>query len=156
MTTFTAHRTATSGWIVACHVAGYGNTKIASFGHDQYRAEALAMDLNSTLASHLGHAAAMAGSDHDLAPARAFRRSDAAQAFIESANDRETAREIMEAIIAFSASLEEAETIWADGIGNWDAQSKLYFVNAVTGDGRRDPEDFCWGASGSDWAKEDL
>lgn len=151
MTTFTAHRTATSGWIVACHVAGYGNTKIASFGHDQDRAEALAMDLNSTLASHLGPAEAPVSD-----PARAFRRSDAAQAFIESANDRETAREIMEAIIAFSASLEEAETIWADGIGNWDAQSKLYFVNAVTGDGRRDPEDFCWGASGSDWAKEDL
>ena len=55
MTTFTAHRSSVSGWIVVCHVAGYGNTKIASFGHDQDRAEALAMDLNSTVASHLQH-----------------------------------------------------------------------------------------------------
>ncbi len=75
------------------------------------------------------------------------------QAFLASADSRETSIEIMRAIAAFSRNANDAEIIWQDGIGNWDASSAKAFVNAVTGNGAYDPTDFHWGAAGGNWVK---
>jgi hypothetical protein len=52
---FTVYRSSVSGWTVT---TGDASRKVASFGQDEDRARALAMDLNATLESHLGHHAA--------------------------------------------------------------------------------------------------
>jgi hypothetical protein len=44
--------------------------------------------------------------------------------------------------------------MWHEGLCDWDDASAFVFVNVVTADGRDDPRDFCWGASGSDWMRE--
>ncbi len=55
---FTVYRSSIGGWTTAVVIQGAGTHKVASFGQDEDRARALAMDLNATLESHLGHHAA--------------------------------------------------------------------------------------------------
>lgn len=79
-----------------------------------------------------------------------FIDSDGGEAFLASAASRETSPEIMEAIAFFATNLDEAETLWSgDGFGVICHLTDLW--ERVTGNGRRDPEEFCWGASGSHW-----
>jgi len=82
-----------------------------------------------------------------------WKHTDQAQNFVNTADSRETSREIMQAIADFASSLEEAEEIWENGISDWDDLAKRNFVATVTGEGRRgEPSDFCWGVQGLRWA----
>ena len=84
-----------------------------------------------------------------------FSHTAAAEAFIATADNRETSVEIMRAIAAFAADEQEAEQIWQDGLTNWDDTSKFHFVATVTGDCQwGEPSDYCWGAAGSNWAAD--
>jgi len=78
--------------------------------------------------------------------------SDEAQAFIESANSRETSIEIMKALAFFARNASEAESLWnGDGFGKIAYLSDI--VEHVTKNGLIDAADFCWGASGTNWAQ---
>lgn len=77
----------------------------------------------------------------------AFQNTDAAQAFIATANSRETSETVMKAIVAFADTAEEAETIWEDGLNSWDDQSAKAFIDIATRDGTIDLSDLVWGAS---------
>ncbi len=75
--------------------------------------------------------------------------SDAAQ-FVASAASRETSPEIMEAIVFFARDLAEAERLWnGDGFGSICHPSDMW--ERVTKNGKLDPTDFVWGASGARW-----
>jgi hypothetical protein len=75
--------------------------------------------------------------------------TDAAE-FISTADSRETSREIMEAIAFFACNREEAERLWkGDGFGQICNPSDLW--EHVTGNGRREADEFYWGAAGSKW-----
>lgn len=76
--------------------------------------------------------------------------TDEAAEFISTANSRETSREIMEAIASLARDLDEAEALWdGDGFGRIANPSDIW--ERVTGNGRRDASDYCWGAAGTDW-----
>jgi hypothetical protein len=82
-----------------------------------------------------------------------FRETQEGTDFIASADSRETSREIMEAIAFFARNLAEAEALWnGDGFGVVCHPSDLW--EHVTGNGRREASEFCWGASGSRWWDE--
>jgi hypothetical protein len=79
-----------------------------------------------------------------------WNTTDEAATFIASGDSRETSPEIMRAIAFFATSLEEAEATWADGeMAGVCHMSDIW--EHVTGNGRREATDFCWGASGSHW-----
>jgi len=69
--------------------------------------------------------------------------------FIESANSRETSKEIMEAINWMATGNEaEAVRIWEDPT---EAEA-LAIWERVTKNGLLQADEFCWGAAGSSWA----
>lgn len=70
-------------------------------------------------------------------------------AFIESAESRETSRELMEAMLYVAGGNERrADKLWQEpGPGEL-----LAIWERVTKNGLIPSADFCWGASGSDWA----
>ena len=78
-----------------------------------------------------------------------WNETDEGTAFIASAASRETSKEIMEAIAFFARTAKEAEALWENGYGA--AATSLDFWEHVTGNGLRDPSEFVWGASGSQW-----
>jgi hypothetical protein len=79
-----------------------------------------------------------------------FSETAEAAAFIASADSRETSPKIMQAIVFFARDLVEAEALWnGDGFGHICHPSDLW--EHVTGNGRIDPSEFCWGAAGHDW-----
>lgn len=84
-----------------------------------------------------------------------FFFSEEAEAFIASAASRETSVQIMEAIVWFSRSLDEAESLWSgDGIGKIARIPDI--IDLVTNNGLRgEPSDYVWGAAGSNWADVD-
>lgn len=71
--------------------------------------------------------------------------------FIETADSRETSTEIMEAILYVAGGNEtEAVRVWeapteAEMIAIWERATKNGLV---------DDTEFCWGASGPDWASD--
>lgn len=69
--------------------------------------------------------------------------------WIESAEARETSREIMAAIWTVAQSdADEAERIWDDPT----EAERVAICEISTNNGLRcAPEDFCWGACGSSW-----
>lgn len=83
-----------------------------------------------------------------------FRHTDEAQDFINSADSRETSREIMEAIIAFSNDLADAEYIWEEGLVNFNENARFHFINTATRDGRLETADLYWGAAGNKWTED--
>lgn len=72
-----------------------------------------------------------------------------ADAFIATADSRETSVEIMRAIAQIARSAEEAENIWAFA----DDCELIAILEIVTGNRRGDASDFCWGAAGFRWAE---
>lgn len=66
-----------------------------------------------------------------------------ARAFIASADSRETSGSVMRAIVHFSASLEEAERIWDEGIGDWTPDYAQTFLEIATAS--TPFEDLVWG-----------
>ena len=73
-----------------------------------------------------------------------FRDTAAAAAFIETADSRETSREIMKAIAFFARNEAEAVALWeGDGIGSIASVADLW--EHATGNGRLDAEDLTWG-----------
>lgn len=76
-----------------------------------------------------------------------FLDTAAADAFIASADSRETSREVMEAIASLARSMEEAEALWADGYApGLPADRALVAVTEIaTGNGRLDAADLFWG-----------
>lgn len=70
--------------------------------------------------------------------------------FIATGGSRETSPEIMKAIAFFARNKEEAEALWnGEGFGRICHPTDLW--EHVTGNGLRNPEEFCWGASGFLW-----
>jgi hypothetical protein len=70
--------------------------------------------------------------------------------FIESAHNRETSQEIMDAILFVAGNDEERASII------WGAPSEaelLAIWERVTKNGLIDAEEFCWGCDGSQWAR---
>lgn len=71
--------------------------------------------------------------------------------FLRSGASRETSQEIIDAIwIVAGEKEQEAERVWedpteAEAIAIWER---------VTGNGRRDASEFCWGKAASRWADE--
>ena len=79
-----------------------------------------------------------------------FKDTDVGFAFIATADSRETSREIMEAIAFFARDEAEAVALWeGDGFGTVCDPSDIW--EHVTGNGRRDADEFCWGAAGHNW-----
>jgi len=74
-----------------------------------------------------------------------FANTDAAQAFIDSADSRNTDSGIMKAIVSASNNIADAETIWEDGLGNFDNASLVAFIEIATGNGREASDDIYWG-----------
>ena len=68
--------------------------------------------------------------------------------FIETADSRETSREIMEAIRAVAGSETAAVRVWEAP----SYEEALAVWERVTNNGNTDSTDFCWGAAGSAWA----
>ncbi len=74
----------------------------------------------------------------------AFRDTDAAAAFVASADSRETSRKVMEAIAFFARNEAEAEAVWqGDGLGQVCHLSDVW--EHATGNGRDDDNDLFWG-----------
>ena len=80
-----------------------------------------------------------------------WRDTPEADAFVASADSRETSPEILRAIAWFADSLDEANACWEDPDRSGVA-TVLDIWERVTGNGRRPAEDYCWGAAGSRWA----
>ena len=79
-----------------------------------------------------------------------WKDSSEATAWIATADSRETSREIMQAIAFFARNQDEANRLWSgDGFGEICHASDLW--EHVTGNGRRDASEFCWGAAGHKW-----
>jgi hypothetical protein len=69
--------------------------------------------------------------------------------FIESANSRETSKEIMEEILWLAAGNEdEAVRIWEEPT----EPEMIAIRERVTQNGLIDSEEFCWGYEGTKWA----
>jgi len=72
------------------------------------------------------------------------------KSFIETAASRETSEELMEAIFRVAGRDEgRAVKIWEDG--PTDAELTA-IIEIVTGNGRTETTDYCWGSAGSGWA----
>ena len=78
-----------------------------------------------------------------------MRLSDA-EAFLFSGASRETSREIMEAIVYFSATEADAVTLWENGLG-YVGPTPEVFWGFVTDSGTRPSTDFMWGTLGRAW-----
>lgn len=79
-----------------------------------------------------------------------FRDTDAGQTFVSSGDSRETSAEIMEAIAFFARDQTEAEALWnGDGFGVICHTTDLW--ERVTGNGLREPTEYCWGTAGRNW-----
>ena len=85
-----------------------------------------------------------------------FSNSEAGEAFIATSAARETSPQIMEAIASMSATREDAEYTWDNGIGGWDRESAHAFVCRATRDGTISTDDLVWGAAGTDWVPAGL
>lgn len=82
-----------------------------------------------------------------------FSQTKEAETFVASGPSRETSPEIMEAIVFFARSEAEAEALWeGDGFGRVCHPTDLW--EHVTNNGLRDPEEFVWGVTGSNWWEE--
>lgn len=68
--------------------------------------------------------------------------------FIDTADSRNTSREIMEAIRAIAGGDTAAILMWNEPTH----EQTLAVWERVTNNGQRDSTDYCWGASGSAWA----
>lgn len=69
--------------------------------------------------------------------------------FLQTAASRETSTEIMEAILYVAGNNEtQAERIWTEPTFD----ELLAICERVTKNGLIPSSEFCWGASGSDWA----
>lgn len=70
--------------------------------------------------------------------------------FVETAASRETSSELMEAILRVAGNDEvRATKIWEDG----PTDAELFaIIEIVTGNGRTETTDYCWGAAGTSWA----
>ena len=79
-----------------------------------------------------------------------FCETDEGRAFINSADDRETSPEIMEAIAFFAKNTREAEALW-NGEGLGEIATLMDIWERVTGNGFRESGDYVWGGAGSDW-----
>lgn len=74
---------------------------------------------------------------------------DAAQAFLATADSRETSEELMEAIFKVSGENSIAAVeLWENGP---DESELIAIIEMVTKNGTCDTADFCWGAAGSNW-----
>lgn len=72
--------------------------------------------------------------------------------FIESAESRETSRELMEAILKVAGRDEEkAKQIWEDGP---DSGELVCIIEIVTKNGIYETTDFYWGEAGHNWESE--
>ena len=69
--------------------------------------------------------------------------------FIDTADSRDTSREIMAAILAVAGSDTAAARVWE----NPTYEESLAVWERVTNNGNTDSTDFFWGAAGSAWAK---
>lgn len=70
--------------------------------------------------------------------------------WMATGDSRETSPQIMEAIAFFARNKQEAETLWnGDGLSEICNPTDLW--ERVTGNGRREASDFCWGSAGHDW-----
>ena len=73
-----------------------------------------------------------------------FNETDAAAAFIATANSRETSKEVMEAIAFFARDEAEAVALWeGSGIGVVANLSDVW--ERATDNGRDDDEELMWG-----------
>ena len=79
-----------------------------------------------------------------------FRDTPEYDAFIASADSRNTSPEIMKAIGFFSRDLAEAEALWENGYS--PAATLLDIWEHVTGNGLRDASEYYWGAAENHWA----
>lgn len=72
-------------------------------------------------------------------------------AFIKSADSRETSTELMQVIFSVAGKNEiEAERVWED-----PTETELLSIwEIVTNNGRIDSHEFCWGTSGDAWARD--
>lgn len=70
-------------------------------------------------------------------------------AFIESADSRETSVELMEAIAKVARDEADAERIWEDGPTSTEL---CHIVEIVTKNGALETTDFVWGAAREGWA----
>ena len=70
--------------------------------------------------------------------------------FIASGDSRETSAEIMRAIAFFARNQAEAEALW-NGAGFGTVCHTTDLWEHVTKNGHYSPDEFCWGASGSQW-----
>lgn len=68
--------------------------------------------------------------------------------FANSADSRETSQEIIDAIVRLSQNEKEAIRIWESPT----YEESLAIWERVTDNGLRDSNEYCWGASGSNWA----
>lgn len=72
--------------------------------------------------------------------------------FIESATARETSPELMAAILRVAGKNEaKADDIWENGP---DDGQLTAIVEIVTGNGRTETTDYCWGAMGASWESQ--
>ncbi len=79
-----------------------------------------------------------------------YRDTQEAADFIATGDSRETSPEIMQAIAFFARNTQEAEMLWnGDGFGVICHPSDLW--ENVTGNGQRQPDEFCWGTAGTQW-----
>jgi len=78
-----------------------------------------------------------------------FCNTPEGEAFVGTADSRETSVEIMRAIAFFARDLTEAEVIWADGFGAACSPTDIW--EHVTRNGLNDSAEYCWGAAGSNW-----
>jgi len=79
------------------------------------------------------------------------KADEPAEAFADSADSRETSKEIIDAILAVAGNSD------AEAVRVWEAPTEaeaLAVWERVTKNGLRDSADYCWGASGSDWAAQ--
>lgn len=73
-----------------------------------------------------------------------FRDTASADAFIATADSRETSSEVMEAIVFFARNEEEAVALWeGDGIGS--VANLVDVWENATGNGRISDETLYWG-----------
>lgn len=80
----------------------------------------------------------------------AFRDTEEGKAFLASADSLNTDVEILEAIAFFARNLDEAQQLWrGDGYGVICHATDIW--EHVTGNGQRDPDNYCWGAAGDQW-----
>lgn len=70
--------------------------------------------------------------------------------FVDTADSRETSRELMVAILRVAGGDEVlAESIWENGPND---SEMVAIVEIVTKNGMHETTDFAWGAAGENWA----